>query len=322
MIGDILTFLEAMSVFRAPVTRTLVGINVAIHLALCLLSGEFIAFSPGSVGHQVFQVFGLVPVDFWTGSVWQPVSSMFLHGNIIHIAFNMIALWSLGSPIEHKVGSAKFFVLYFVSGLMGALFVVAFQSDLGNPTIGASGAVVGLLGALAVFFPRAKLLLFFFPVKARTAAIIFGVGSLLLALTSQAQGLSHLGHLGGLIGGVLFTWLALAPSKEERMDPGPDVGGGFRMGGSRRTGPSHTTGPEEQVLRMMQELMRQRQSGAAGPGAPPEGRRVKEINPMGDTDRFEEPNRKPPEDGPPGNDNSPGSGRLYYDPASGRFFFK
>ncbi|HBS07094.1 MAG TPA: hypothetical protein DEA96_19130 [Leptospiraceae bacterium] len=309
VIGDILGFLEAMSVFRAPVTRTLVAINVAIHAGLMLLSGSF--------ADQIFQVFGLVPVDFWTGSVWQPLTSMFLHGNIIHIAFNMLALWSLGAPIEHKVGSSRFAVLYFVSGLVGALFVVAFQSGLGHPTIGASGAVVGLLGALAVFFPRAQLLLFFFPVKARTAAIIFGVGSLLLALTGQAQGLSHLGHLGGLIGGVLFTWLALAPSKEERMDPGPSMGGGFRMG-TRRTGPSHTTGAEEQVLRMMQELMRQRQSGA-GP-APGERRTMKEINPIQDSDRFEEPpSSKPESSSEPG---PSGTGKLYYDPASGRFFFK
>lgn len=327
-------FLELMGVFRAPVTRTLVGINVAIHLVLVFLTGNFFAFKQGDAAEGIFYIFGLVPSDFWNGAVWQPFTSMFLHGHFIHILFNMVALWSLGAPIEHKVGSARYSVLYLVSGLMGALFVVAFQPDLMVPTIGASGAVVGLLGALAVFFPRAQLLLFFFPVKARTAAIIFGVGSLMLALfTGDGAGLSHFGHLGGLVGGVLFTWFALSPSKEERMDPGPAAGRGgfsFGTGGSpgmgRRTGPSTTTTPEEQVLRMMQEIMRQRQQ-SAGYGESPMGERgVKEINPIQDRDRYDAPS------GPSGSsggssssspsDGASEGGRLYYDPATGRFYFR
>ncbi len=302
------------------------GVNVAIHIVLVILSGSLLAFQQGSLADRVFHSYGLVPVDFWSGAVWQPFTSMFLHGNIIHIVFNMLALWSLGAPIEHKVGSSKFSVLYFVSGLMGALFVIVFQRDLSHPTIGASGAVVGLLGALAVFFPRAQLLLFFFPVKARTAAIIFGVGSLLLALTGQAAGLSHLGHLGGLIGGVLFTWWALAPTQEERMDPGPAAGRGFGgfSGTTRRTGASQQTGAEEQMLRMMQEIMRQRQGGT--PGGSPGGRPMKEINPIRDRDQYDEPSRDRPGSGDDAGSSqeggSPGGGRLYYDPASGRFFFK
>ncbi|MCB1167368.1 MAG: rhomboid family intramembrane serine protease, partial [Leptospiraceae bacterium] len=162
-----------MSVLRAPVTRALVGINVAVYIFVSLLLNNFMALVTPQA--QVFlSKWGLVPAEFWHGAVWQPITSMFLHGGLIHIAVNMVALYSLGAPIEHKIGSFRFAMLYLVSGLCGALFVVAFQATSTLPTVGASGAILGLLGALAIFFPRAQLLVFFFPMKARTAAILFG----------------------------------------------------------------------------------------------------------------------------------------------------
>lgn len=162
----------------------------------------------GHAGLQkIFISLGLVPALFWKGAVWQPVSSMFLHGGLLHILMNMIALWSIGSLLEHNLGSKRFIKLYLVSGLAGALFVVVFQAGSVIPTIGASGAITGLLGALAVLYPRTSLLFFFIPVKARTAAIILGAVSVILALTDPGSQISHLGHLGGLIGGLLFIKL-------------------------------------------------------------------------------------------------------------------
>ncbi len=338
--GDILGFLEAMSVFRAPVTRTLVAINVAAYILMLLA-----LWGNGAQAESIFSTFALVPSMFWNqAAIWQPLTSMFMHGGHIHILFNMITIWSLGSVVEHRVGPGKFTALYFISGFSGAALILLASiwelpgAESYRPVVGASGALFGLIAALVVFYPNARVLLFFvFPMKVRTLAIGVIIVSIFLQLmqwglvgdessgvfgTLASLPISHLGHLGGFFGGLLFVWLAIAPSKEERMDPGPAMGGGFRMG-TRRTGPSHTTGPEEQVLRMMQELMRQRQSGATGPGpAPGERRTVKEINPIQDSERFDEPPSNKPERGESDSGSAPGSGRLYYDPASGRFFFK
>ncbi|MCS7205359.1 MAG: rhomboid family intramembrane serine protease [Leptospiraceae bacterium] len=192
------------------ITKTLIFLNITIHLFI-LIYGVYIKSDPLWLQEFYFQ-FGLVPVEFWNGSFWQPFTAMFLHGYqglSLHLLVNMIALWSLGSAIEVTIGSIPFTWLYFISGLFGSLFVVLFQSDLTIPTIGASGAVMGLLAALAIFYPKSTLFVFFFPMKARTAALIFGLGSLVLAFIDSSSNISHIGHFGGFIGGFLYTKLAL-----------------------------------------------------------------------------------------------------------------
>lgn len=184
------------------VVKKFIIINSAIFLSFNLL----ISSLGGYKGIEyTFSVFGLVPVSFWDGALWQPLTSMFLHGGLLHLLMNMIALWSIGSLLEFQLGGKKFFGLYMVSGLAGALFVVLFQAGSYVPTVGASGAIAGLLGALAVLHPRTLLLFFIFPVKARTAALFLGTISLLLAVFDPGSQISHLGHLGGLVGGFIFT---------------------------------------------------------------------------------------------------------------------
>ncbi|MFN3605290.1 MAG: rhomboid family intramembrane serine protease [Leptonema sp. (in: bacteria)] len=192
------------------VTNALVVINVAIHLLLIFYS--FFIKQDFMLLQEIYLKYGLVPADFWNGAVWQPFTAIFLHGFYgfsLHLIVNMIALMSLGKAIEITIGSIPFTWLYFISGLFGSLFVVVFQPDLSVPTIGASGAIMGLLAALAIFYPSSMLLVFFFPMKARTAAILFGLGSLVLALFDKSSSISHFGHLGGFIGGFLYTKLAL-----------------------------------------------------------------------------------------------------------------
>jgi membrane associated rhomboid family serine protease len=200
-----------MTINKSPiVTRFLVFVNIFIHTAI-LFYAIYIKNDPLLL-QEIYYQFGLVPASFWSGSIWQPFTSMFLHGFqglSLHLFINMIALWSLGSAIELSIGSIPFTWLYFISGLFGSLSVVIFQPDLTMPTIGASGAIMGLLAALAIFYPNSVLLVLFFPMKARTAAIIFGFGSLLLALLDKTSNISHWGHFGGFVGGFLYTKLAL-----------------------------------------------------------------------------------------------------------------
>lgn len=184
------------------VTRTLLIVNIGAYL----LINVFFFMMTGPQGlESTFRTFGLSPSSF---AFWQPFTSMFLHGNFLHLLVNMVALWSIGMPIEREIGSSKFIKLFFISGLGGALAVMLLQSSV-SVTVGASGAILGLLGAMAVFFPNALLIVFIFPMRARTAAILFGGISFLFALFDSGSGISHAGHLGGLVAGLLYSRYAI-----------------------------------------------------------------------------------------------------------------
>ncbi|MCB1169460.1 MAG: rhomboid family intramembrane serine protease [Leptospiraceae bacterium] len=318
-----------MGIFKAPVTRTLVGINVVIYILMQL----YLNTNGAVTIQEFFQVYALVPYRFWEeAAIWQPLTSMFLHGGLLHILFNMVTLWSLGQVVEHKVGGLKFTALYFISGFFSAALILIADRIVGEnphlPTVGASGAIFGLVAALMIFYPNARVLLFFvFPMKVRTLAIGVIAISIVLQIMQWTGEInlpiSHLGHIGGFFGGLLFTWLALAPSQEERMDPGPAMGrGGFSFSGGARTGTSSSTRPEEQILRMMQEIMRQREQG--GRFQQGQGGGIKEINPLDDKGQYEGPSgssagQSRPEPRP--GDETEG-GKLYYDPATGKFYFR
>lgn len=182
------------------ITGIIIKINIAVFIGANFLL--FLFLEPENV-QSFFRIFGLSLEDF---RLWQPVTSMFIHGGLLHLAFNMIALWSIGKPIEREIGSPAFFQLYFIAGLAGALLALILQPAQAV-TVGASGAVIGILGALAVYFPNALLIVFIFPMRARTAAILLAGISLLLSL-GESGGISHAGHLGGLLGGLAYSaWL-------------------------------------------------------------------------------------------------------------------
>ena len=191
---------------RFSATHLIVFANVIVHVVLhlgLLLMGGFAALQ------AAFGVLGLSPAAFWSGAVWQPFTSLFVHGSFLHLLVNMIGIWSLGGLLERSLGRGRYLWLYLISGLTGSLFVILFQGDPNVPNVGASGALAGLLAALALRDPEARLLVFFFPVRARTAAIGFAVFSLLFSLVGDGGGISHLGHLGGLVGGFVYARFAL-----------------------------------------------------------------------------------------------------------------
>jgi len=140
---------------------------------------------------------------------WQPLTSMFLHGGLFHILCNMLVLWSFGNPIEQTIGTKKFLQLYFLSGLVSAIFWMFLGT---GPAVGASGALCGLMSAFLFIAPESEVLLFFIiPIKIKNAIYGFAVFSLVFGLLSLLNpsygfGIGHFAHLGGLIGGYLIAY--------------------------------------------------------------------------------------------------------------------
>ena len=141
---------------------------------------------------------------------WQLISYGFLHGSFNHLFFNMFALWMFGFPIEKMWGSKKFATYYFICILGAGMVQLLVQYISGEiyPTIGASGAVFGLLLAYGVTWPNAKLFLIFFPVpiKAKWFVLIYGAAELIFGVTGAMPQVAHYAHLGGLFFGAGLLW--------------------------------------------------------------------------------------------------------------------
>lgn len=137
----------------------------------------------------------------------QLLSSGFLHAGLAHIAMNMFGLWMFGREVERAIGSARFTLLYFASLLTASLAQLAVTTALREqlPTLGASGAVFGLLGAFGMLYPRRTVMLMFPPIPMPAWLFVIGYAAIELALgvSGGQSGVAHFAHLGGLAGGLL-----------------------------------------------------------------------------------------------------------------------
>jgi membrane associated rhomboid family serine protease len=156
---------------------------------------------------------------------WQLVTYMFLHAGIGHLLFNMLALWMFGVDLERRWGQQAFLRYYLVCGVGAALCSLAaallpfqFSDELYiTPTIGASGAIYGLLLAYGLLFPDRTIFLFIFPMPARVYVIIAGVLVLFNSVMDTAGGTAHFAHLGGMLFGYAYlTWGRGGPMAEIR----------------------------------------------------------------------------------------------------------
>jgi membrane associated rhomboid family serine protease len=157
---------------------------------------------------------GFMPQDVLThGYIWQPFTYMFVHDGIFHILFNMLALWMFGVELERMWGSRYFTKFYLVSGVGAAvvqtlLSFVPFaplQQIYYIQTVGASGAVYGVLLAYAMYFPHRPIYMYFvFPIPAKYFVMIIGAISLLSSIDGTGGGIAHTTHLGGLVAAYLY----------------------------------------------------------------------------------------------------------------------
>lgn len=142
---------------------------------------------------------------------WTIVTYMFLHAGFTHILFNMIGLYFFGPQVESRIGSRRFFQLYFISGISGALLSFAFAPR--SAIVGASAAVFGVMLAFAIFWPRVQILIWrILPIEARWLIVITTALALWSGLGGSRGGVADFAHLGGYVGAYLFLKL-IDPAK-------------------------------------------------------------------------------------------------------------
>ncbi len=175
-----------------------------------LIANGVVYFLQMIFGPQMIYGLGLVPNWAWSRLfVWQFVTYMFLHGGFFHLVVNMYALWVFGVEVERMWGKKAFYRYYFITGIGAGLIHTLLTPFSTIPTIGASGAVLGILTAYAVMFPNRELtllLFFIFPVRmrARTLALLFAGMSLFSGVMGSADGVAHFAHLGGMLVGYIY----------------------------------------------------------------------------------------------------------------------
>ncbi|MFI5177661.1 MAG: rhomboid family intramembrane serine protease [Vicinamibacterales bacterium] len=187
-----------------PAVRAIILVNVAVFLAELATPDRIIGW------------FGLVPaevIERWR--VWQLGTYLFVHSpqDVFHILFNMLAVWMFGTDLERRWGTRAFVTYYFVCGIGAGLSMTLVSLIPWAPlhvvydarTIGASGAVYGLILAWALIFPSRQILfMMFFPIPARVFAFIMGAIALLSAIGASGGPVANLAHLGGMLAGWLY----------------------------------------------------------------------------------------------------------------------
>jgi membrane associated rhomboid family serine protease len=172
-----------------------------------------------NMNEEIIYNYGEIPILILNGEkIYTLITSIFLHGNILHIFGNMLYLFIFGDNVEDKFGHLKFLLLYFIFGIAGSLThtYIAYISesmDLLIPAIGASGAISGILGAYIVLFPRARIISivpsYFFIRIARIPAIFF-IGfwfilQFLYGILNITSGVAYWAHIGGFISGFIIA---------------------------------------------------------------------------------------------------------------------
>ena len=189
--------------------KFLLIINVAVFVATTILS--FNVRYLNGIRNGWYILFGLVPYLVNNKfMIWQFFTYMFLHGSLSHILFNMFALWMFGVELEYNWGKKDFLKYYFACGIGGGILVwftsmVGFSGSYYAPTIGASGAIFGILVAFGMMWPDRLIFLFgVMPIKALHFVLIFGAIDLWQGLSGTAGNIAVFAHIGGGVSGFIY----------------------------------------------------------------------------------------------------------------------
>lgn len=164
---------------------------------------------------------------------WTLVTYMFLHGGMMHLVFNMLGLWFFGSAVETRLGERRFLILYFLSGLSGALLSMAFS--MGSAVIGASAGVFGVMLAFARYWPDTPIMVWMvIPVPARILVLITTVMSIWSGFGGGGGNIAHFAHLGGYGGAWLYLrWLDRASGAFRKRAVGGSAEAAMKLSGWR-----------------------------------------------------------------------------------------
>lgn len=188
-----------------PVVFNLIIINAIVFIAQLVFDKSF-----GLTKYLV-----LYPLGSGLFSPYQLISCMFAHGGFLHILFNMYALWLFGAPLERQWGGKKFLIFYFVCGIAAGLTELLFVSNA--PSLGASGAIMGLLAAFAMSFPNVEfyILPIPFPIKAKYLALIYAAIDVFGQFSGFGGNIAHFAHLGGLAMGFILCLIWIKPQRSK-----------------------------------------------------------------------------------------------------------
>jgi len=215
---------------RPVVTYTLIAANLVVFVY------QFLVLSPGQ-GEIFLRQHAVIPVHLlseYTPSLSTPLTSMFMHCGLVHLAGNLWFLHIFGDNVEDRLGRASFLLFYVVCGLVAVLGHALTDATSATPMVGASGAISGVLGAYVLMYPRARVvtfaIFFVFEVPAATFILVWfgyqvmnGLGSL-----GQAQiggGIAFFAHIGGFVAGVAYV---LVTGARRRRRPLVTVGPRYR----------------------------------------------------------------------------------------------
>ena len=203
----------------SPAIKILIAVNSCVFILTWLM--------PQALHQLVLEFFGLLPAEMFRGfRLWQPATYMFLHGDIPHVLFNMLALWMFGTELERMWGTTFFVRYYFTTGIAAAMTTIVVSLMPFAPaarmfdtvTIGASGAIYGILLAYGLTFPNRPIYIYFvFPIPAKYFVMIMGAIAFLSAAGNSGSGIAHITHLGGLLAGyAILRAPRLSPANEVR----------------------------------------------------------------------------------------------------------
>jgi membrane associated rhomboid family serine protease len=195
---------------KLSITLWLIIINFIVFFGQLLFSG--IDFIPGSHGEIVTDILGLnIQTLITRGYIWQIFTYMFVHGDFLHIFYNMFGLMIFGPKIELTMGRNRFLKYYLICGVFSSLFYMAITtiySGITNiPMVGASGAIFGVLTAYGLMYPRDTVYVqFFLPMPAIVFVFFYGALQLVLGVATLGMegGIAYFGHLGGMIAGFVL----------------------------------------------------------------------------------------------------------------------
>jgi membrane associated rhomboid family serine protease len=220
---------------RFPFVNTaFIAINLLVYFYQVQLSGNFNLSRVTPQLASFFDTWAVIPAEYTQGleigPTPQPVfltlfTAMFMHGNLLHIASNMLFLWVFGDNVESNMGHLKYLVFYLITGVLASGAHILFNLTSDVPSLGASGAISGVLAAYMVLFPRAQVrtLVIFFIITIIAVPAVFVIG--LWFLTQLVQGVTELGaegqtsgvafwaHIGGFVAGLLLVFVFRGPRK-------------------------------------------------------------------------------------------------------------